>query len=504
MSARSNDLNLPAPGAPRPAVPGGPYLVLGLGRAGRSAATALAGLGGDDVAAVEATDSPATRRAARSLRALGVETRLGDDGADALDVFGPIGCVVKSPGIPFAHPILDTAAERGIPVIDELELAWRLRSGPVIAVTGTNGKSTTCSLIAHVLAAQGIHVVLAGNTEFGPALSAPSAREAGVVVCEVSSNQLEGSPAFRPDIAVLTNLTRDHFGRHGGPEGYHAAKRRMFLREDGVAAISVLNVGEPFARAIARELEDRGGRVVRFGDHPACDHRLGELGWDLAGGTGALSTPAGPLILRTRLPGRHNALNLAAAAAVAAELGIPIPAIESALGSAEPVPGRLEPVDAGQPFDVFVDYAHNADGIRQTLETVRHAVAGRPAARVHAVVSALARSDPGKRSEMGAVAAELADRVVLTTELLDPVPPEGQLDGLTRGAAEGAADVVAIADRGDAIARALAAAAPGDVVVIMGRGAATGPVIAPDGAVSDFDDRSVARRSLLRLGAAAG
>jgi len=176
----------------RASLPAGPFLVAGLGRAGRAAADALLRVGAGAVWAWDASSNPPQRSAARRLRARGVHVTLGGDGREALDEAGAHVTIVKSPGIFMDVPLLRAARALGVEVIDELELGWGLCAAPIVGVTGTNGKSTTSRLCCAVLEGAGHPVELAGNTEFGPALSAAGC--GGWVVCEVSSFQLEASP----------------------------------------------------------------------------------------------------------------------------------------------------------------------------------------------------------------------------------------------------------------------------------------------------------------------
>src|SRR5947209_8636507 len=229
----------------RPDLPPGPYVVAGLGRAGQAATRRLSALAG--AGAVAAWDGPAppeARAAASELAATGARVALGGDGVELLD---PVpGCVIKSPGIAPAVPLLRTAARRGIPVIDELELGWRLDDRPLVAVTGTNGKSTVAALALAVLSAAGVRAAVAGNTAFGPPLSALAANACDVVVCEVSSFQLEGCPSLLPEVAVFTNLSDEHLDRHMTMQRYGDAKRRLFVREAAAVPVAVVNFDDEF------------------------------------------------------------------------------------------------------------------------------------------------------------------------------------------------------------------------------------------------------------------
>ena len=224
---------LPTGGPRRPPLPPGPYLVAGLSRAGLAAGLALADhAGANAVTGWDAASSPWVARTQRALADSGVRTRTGGDGRELLEGNDPPACLVKSPGIPLRSPLLRAAAAAGLAVLDEAELGWRLDPRPFIGVTGTNGKSTVCALVAAILQGSGSTPVVAGNTFDGPPLSEASTHPGDVVVAELSSFQLESSPAMLPDAAVFTNLSEDHHGYHGGPAAYAAAKRRLFVRGD--------------------------------------------------------------------------------------------------------------------------------------------------------------------------------------------------------------------------------------------------------------------------------
>jgi UDP-N-acetylmuramoyl-L-alanyl-D-glutamate--2,6-diaminopimelate ligase len=478
----------------RPGLPPGPYLVAGLGRAGMAAASALERFAGARrVRAWDGFCSPELLASRDRLISRGIETSLGGDGSELLDGDGAPRCIVKSPGIPFDAALLASAAKRGLAVIDELELGWRLGRAPLIAVTGTNGKSTTALLILTSLWAMDVPAVLGGNSEFGPPLSAVSDR-APCVVCEVSSYQLEGCPELLPEAAVFTSLSRDHLHRHRTMDRYADCKKQLFVRPSRATPLGVVNVEQPFGRALACEVERSGGRVVRYGDHPDADYRLEACDWTPAAGRVRIRAPHGALSLDTRLPGRHNARNMTAALALAGALGLDEQAVTSAVASAT-VPGRFERVQAGQPFDVILDYANNPGALTQSLLTARRILDARPPARLHLVVSAAGAQDPARRPEMGRTACALADHVVLTTGSLLGEDPDTILDAVLRGtrATDGAVEVEG--DRRTAIKRALLAASPGDLVLVA-------PCslrrirLDPSGAGPIFHDRTVIRELL--------
>jgi len=312
--------------------------VVGLARSGVAAALALRGLGGQ----VIGLDS-GTPEGLEELAQAGVELHLGEDGVALLE---RVRAVVKSPGVPAEAPAIATARARGVPVLGELELGWRLLPNEFIAVTGTNGKTTTVELIGHIHREAGLPVAVAGNV--GAAVSglvgALDAR--ATVVCEVSSFQLEDTLAFAPEAAVLLNLTPDHLDRHGTFARYREAKLEIFARQgNDDIAVAPTALCEGDARLGS---EDLGGPS---GDLPARRVCFG------AGAGAALSLRAGELwweerpLLRTeeiRLRGRHNVGNAMAAAAVCLARGIDPDAVRAGLRTFAGVAHRLEEVARGE------------------------------------------------------------------------------------------------------------------------------------------------------------
>ncbi len=242
----------PSVSSARPPVPPGPYLVVGLGRAGRAAVGALtAHAGAAQVRACDGVDPLLAREAIAAMRADGIEVATESDGIELLERPPAVRCVVKSPGVPPSAPVLRRARELGVPVMDELELGWRRLAAPVTGVTGTNGKGTVCHLLSEILRAAGLDAPLAGNTIFAPPLSALGGHP-DHVVCEVSSYQLEGAPEFLPEAAVFTNLRHDHLRRHGDMERYGACKRRLFVRGDRAVPLAVVDADEPLGAGARR------------------------------------------------------------------------------------------------------------------------------------------------------------------------------------------------------------------------------------------------------------
>ena len=285
----------------RPDLPPGPYLVVGLARSGQ----ALLALLGD--------------------QARGVDRKDGNDTPVALE---GMRCVIKSPGVPQDAPVIVAARERGIPVIGEVEFAWRMLPNEFVGVTGTNGKTTTVELLGAIHREAGIAAAVAGNVGT-PLTSLVGVLDPGaVVVCELSSFQLEDTVDFAPEGAVLLNLAPDHLDRHGTFEAYRSAKLQVFARQ-GNDDVAVAPVG--------LGVEDLGGcaRRVCFGPGGELDDRAGQLWWDDQ-----------PLIAHDeiRLRGAHNRANAAAAAAITLARGIEPDAVRAALRTFAGVEHRLEEV----------------------------------------------------------------------------------------------------------------------------------------------------------------
>jgi UDP-N-acetylmuramoylalanine--D-glutamate ligase len=317
----------------RPPLPPGPYAVLGVARSGSAAALALAARG-ERVIAIDGGEPDGLEL----LAARGVEIHAA---SDALELPDAARALVKSPGVPQHAPVLEQARRRGLPVIGELELGWRLLQNEFIAVTGTNGKTTTAELVGHVHREAGLAVAVAGNV--GTALSSILAQvpPQATVVCEASSFQLEDTLAFAPEAAVLVNLTPDHLDRHGTFAAYAQAKAQAFARQSerdlAILPASLLE-GEAPGTAEARLIAHAGrARRVGFGggERAALRERAGELYWREQPLLGA-----GEL----RLRGRHNLENAMAAAAVCLARGIEPQAVRAALRSFAGVRHRLEEV----------------------------------------------------------------------------------------------------------------------------------------------------------------
>lgn len=362
----------------------------------------------------------------------------------------------------------------------------------VIGVTGTNGKTTTVSLLATILAHIGRPVSTIGTLT--GAMTTPEApvlqeRLAGLadcgvtdVVMEVSSHALDQHrvDGTRFAAAVFTNLTQDHLDLHGTMDAYFAAKARLF--SPAFTELGVFNRDDEWARRL-------GGAALRMVPYALSDasgvevlpHRI-RLRWRRH----SFEVPIG---------GGFNLMNILAAATTAAELGIDEQDIADALSAAPQVPGRFESIRSGQPFHVIVDYAHTPDGLHSVLSTARAAAAG---ARLIVVFGCGGDRDRAKRPIMGRVATDSSDLVIVTSDNPRSEAPEAIIEEIVAGIPLEAMPGVRVeADRSIAIETALRIAHPGDVVVIAGKGHETTQTIGDQ--VIEFDDREVARRVLERL-----
>jgi UDP-N-acetylmuramoyl-L-alanyl-D-glutamate--2,6-diaminopimelate ligase len=414
-------------------------------------------------------------------------------GAVALVVERPLDAGVPEVRVPSVRAAMAPAAARfhGDPTA-------RL---PVVGVTGTNGKTTTAFLIRGLLEAAGRQCGLlgtvtsfVGGTERPTVRTTPEAIElqatfaemlaGGDRACamEVSSHALalHRADAIHWAVAIFTNLTQDHLDFHGDMEAYFQAKRRLFAAgEPGTTAI--VNVDDPYGERLAREL---GDGVVTVGFSEAASVRALDVASDARGAGFTLDGRE----LRIGLPGRFNVLNALCAIAAARALGLDDDTIAQALPRAGAVPGRFEPVDEGQGFTVLVDYSHTPDSLENALRAARELTDG----RVLCVFGAGGDRDRGKRPLMGAVAAELADTAIVTSDNPRSEAPEAIVAEILAGTAGHAQPIV---DRREAILHAVGLAEEGDVVLIAGKGHEQGQELA-GGRVVPFDDVTVAREAL--------
>ena len=308
--------------------------VVGLARSGVAAARLLR-TAGADVVGTDVKPLAALGREAAGLADLGV--RLVTGGGDAAAAFARVDLVVVSPGIPLDGPQVAAARARQVPVIGELELGWRAMEADTTAITGTNGKTTTTALIGAVLAQQPRPVLVAGNIGTPLCAHALSFPADGLVVCEVSSFQLESSETFQPRVAVVLNITPDHLDRHGTLAAYVDAKARIFANQ-GPSDCAVLNADDEATRALGVRVR---APVVWFSRRRELAHGVFVRGgWIVARLNGHVEEicPLSEIFLR----GQHNVENVLAATACALWTGVSLAAIRGAIARFRGVAHRIE------------------------------------------------------------------------------------------------------------------------------------------------------------------
>ncbi|MFN8586424.1 MAG: UDP-N-acetylmuramoyl-L-alanyl-D-glutamate--2,6-diaminopimelate ligase [Candidatus Eisenbacteria bacterium] len=386
----------------------------------------------------------------------------------------------------------------------------------VVAVTGTNGKTTTTYLLESIFAAAGWSAGLIGTTgiriagESRPsAFTTPEApqlqallaemRERGVaaVAMEASSHALvqRRTWGLACDAAIFTNLTQDHLDYHGTMDAYLDAKLMLFDGRNGATGgTAVVNADDPACAHVSAAAARGGMRVTRFGEAAGADVRLAAVTPGPHGLAITLGGADGARTLRLPMLGRFNAHNAAGAWAAARALGVDADTATRGLEAFAGVPGRLERVDGGAGGAggtgavVAVDYAHTPDALERALAACREHASG----RVLCVFGCGGDRDRGKRPQMGAIAARLADRAWVTNDNPRSESPAAIAAEITAGAPAGRLAV--ILDRREAIAAALAEARTGDLVLVAGKGHETTQTIGAD--VLPFDDRAVARELL--------
>lgn len=455
---------------------------------------------------------------ARGARAVAVErgSSVATDGAARLEVDDPARALAYAAAAVYGHPTF---------ALD------------VVGITGTNGKTTTAHLAQACIDACGGRAGIVGTLgyRFG-ALDLPAShtspeaddlariaaamrdRGATHLVMEVSSIALAAAraDAVRFRVACFTNLTQDHLDYHGTMQAYAAAKARLFLElAPGAAA---LNVDDAFGRELVARMvhPDRVespsdiaelvyhpssygalARLARYSARPGAAPREAEVApVELARSAEGIRlvarTPAGRVTIRSPLLGAHNVSNLLAALSIAWLLDLDMAVAAEALSKPVSVPGRLERCDdpARDDVVVLVDYAHTPDALARVLASVRALGGG----RVICVFGCGGDRDPGKRPQMGEAVGHGADVAIVTNDNPRSEDPRAIADAILPGLAGGRADVHVELDRARAIERAVMAAAPGDVVLVAGKGHETYQIV---GATTlPFDDRVEARRAL--------
>ncbi|MFW6065558.1 MAG: UDP-N-acetylmuramoyl-L-alanyl-D-glutamate--2,6-diaminopimelate ligase [Planctomycetota bacterium] len=387
---------------------------------------------------------------------------------------------------------------------------WPVRKLDVVAVTGTNGKTTVTHLLRGILSAAGAKPALLGTISYqtgarsaAASVTTPSPIELAEMaeemvangrthlVMEVSSHALDQdrTAGLEPKVAVFTNLSGDHLDYHRTMESYLAAKRRLF-EQLPPHAFAVINRddawGEEFATATRAD-------VWWYGLSPAADVRARIDEIEAAGSRFTLIARDARAEVSTPLIGRHNVYNAVAAATAAMALGVNIETIASALKEVDRVPGRLERVEVAAPYQVFVDYAHTDDALENVLGALRPVTRG----RLIVVFGCGGDRDRSKRPRMARVAESLADYMVITSDNPRSEKPEAIIEEIVAGlSSEGKEQSAIEPDRGEAIRRAVESASAGDVVVIAGKGHEKTQIIGDERI--EFDDVQEAARAVRR------
>ena len=385
------------------------------------------------------------------------------------------------------------------------------RDMQVIMITGTNGKTTTAAYLVKILQAAG-HKVGASTTAFYQVgervvpnednmtvvgagrlqalLAEMKAAGCEYAVLEVTSNALVqhrvwGVPC---DVAVMTNLTQDHLDYHKSMERYAAAKAKLFAWPPRLAILNRDDEWFDYYRNYRPQ-----ERMLAYGTDTAADVRIQKVALHKDGSDMTIQFDGAQTVqMHTQLAGKYNVYNAVAAAAAAYALQIETEHIAAGVAALSGVAGRLEPVEAGQPFQVFVDYAHTPDALQKLLENLQHMTSG----NVWLVFGACGDRDRSKRPAMGEIAVEYADRIVLTDEESyneDPAQIRAEIyQGITK--AGGQDKTTEIADRREAMAHAFAHAKPGDIVAVTGMGHEVFRII--NGVRHPWNDAAVARELL--------
>ena len=385
----------------------------------------------------------------------------------------------------------------------------------LVGITGTNGKTTTAYLIASIPEAAGEPVAMTGTVEyrlgakrFKADRTTPEAtdmqrllREAVAIGCktavmECSSQAMDFHRCDALDyaVAVFSNLTRDHLDYHKTMANYWYAKQRLFDgRLGSKPRLSVINSDDPYGIELAATLEKDGAHVVRYAVNSAADVTARNAEFSLDGMRFNLHTPAGEREFHSPLVGPPHIYNTLAAVASGLALGYELDVITRALEKCTGAPGRFERVEHDKDFAVVVDYAHSDDALLNVLRTAREVTKG----KIITVFGCGGDRDRSKRAPMGEAAASLSDVVILTSDNPRTEDPEQILADAEQGIKETGKPYRKIADRREAINRAVAEARRDDLVLIAGKGHEDYQIIGRE--VFHFDDKEVAREALANI-----
>lgn len=383
----------------------------------------------------------------------------------------------------------------------------------LVGITGTNGKTTTSFLVESILREAGLNPGIVGTINYryaGKVFPAPNTTpesldlqkllrdmvDSGVkaAVMEVSSHALDQDrvAACIFDVGVFTNLTQDHLDYHVTMEDYFEAKSRLFTDfiDEGKAA--VINMDDP----MGEELSKRAiGRVIGYSVKKGkADIYPNDVVLGVSGISGTVKTPMGVVEIKSPLIGDFNLYNILAAVGTGVGLGLPLGVIEGGIRALTNVPGRLERVDAGQPFIILVDYAHTPDALERVLSTIR----GLTERRIITVFGCGGDRDRGKRPLMGSVAVRYSDMVIITSDNPRTEDPLKIIEDIRAGIERQGpgANYIIIPDRREAIEKAVSMAQAGDILLLAGKGHEDYQVIGKE--KIHFDDREEAEKAVNR------
>ncbi|WP_282000563.1 UDP-N-acetylmuramoyl-L-alanyl-D-glutamate--2,6-diaminopimelate ligase [Geotalea uraniireducens] len=403
---------------------------------------------------------------------------------------------------------------------------------PTVGITGTNGKTTITYLVESIMAQAGLAAAVLGTISyrFGDRMipapnTTPESVElqrtlrelldsgAGAVVMEVSSHALEQYrvDGCRFDVAVFTNLTRDHLDYHRDMESYFASKSRLFTALLGADPVkprrhAVINIDDPYGARLAAAA---AAPVITYGLTVAAQVRAESVSFSVSGIAGTMVTPAGSFAFHSQLLGRFNLYNILAAVGAGVALGLPLAAIAGGIGSGVRVPGRLERVDNDRGVTVLVDYAHTGDALENVLKTVTELATG----RIITVFGCGGDRDRGKRPVMGSIGGRYSDLTVVTSdnprteepvaiiaEILGGIGTLGLREYHVADLADGFDEkgYVAVADRHEAIRLAARLAKPGDILLLAGKGHEDYQIVGRE--KHHFDDREEAAAAFRERG----
>jgi UDP-N-acetylmuramoyl-L-alanyl-D-glutamate--2,6-diaminopimelate ligase len=443
---------------------------------------------------------------------------------------GALGIITDSPPT-FDHLLV---FEAGLPLL-EVEHGRRAlaqasaaffghpeRKLAATGITGTNGKTTTAFMIEALLNAAARKTVLVGTIEYHVASdvrpsvhTTPESRDlfelmaegaergATELVTEISSHALDQGRAagVNFDVALFTNLTRDHLDYHQTMEKYFAAKRLLF---DGTVypapRVAVINAHDPHAEELAKAASKAGAEIRTYGIGVG-EWRAESYSLTPGGALLNLKTSAGEAKVISPLAGEVNILNLLAALAAAHARGVPFAELIASIPQLKPVPGRFQSVDAGQPFTVIVDYAHTDDALRNLTALARQMTA-QSGGRVITIFGCGGDRDRTKRPKMGQAAGAGSDFVVATSDNPRSEEPLSILAEIEPGLKQSGVRYTVEPDRATAIRLALKEAAAGDVVLIAGKGHEREQILAAG--VIPFDDADIAAQALAEIGSEMG